>query len=155
MDRRIHISTTVLIHRIITQFNNLTYVLYKCNIVGMKYLTKFLILVVAFLCVDTHNVSAYTNRQVAVLRALNKAAGKAQNVRVPVDTDVKLDKLGIYVRACKQTDPFDAENYFAFVEITDSAQGQVFGGWMDRNNPGKRPVEHPDWDIWLVGCEDQ
>ena len=96
---------------------------------------------------------AYIDHGTAVLRVLNKAAGKTQTVRVPVRYSVNFEKLNIGVRACKQTDPFDAENYFAFVEITENADNQIFGGWMNRNEPGNNPLQNPDYDVWLVGCE--
>lgn len=97
---------------------------------------------------------AYIDHNVAVLRVLNKAAGKVQTVRAPVGNTVQYDKLTMLVRACKQSDPFDAENHFAFVEIFNSASEQIYGGWMNRNEPGQNPIESPDWDIWLGGCED-
>ena len=96
---------------------------------------------------------SYTDKNTAILRILNKAAGKTQTVRVPVGYTVEFEKLTLSVRSCKQTDPFDAENYFAFIEISTSAQGQIFGGWMNRNEPGKNPLQNPDWDVWLVNCE--
>lgn len=96
---------------------------------------------------------AYIDHQTAVVRVLNKAAGKAQTVRVPVGYSVSFEKLGIGARACKQTDPFDAENYFAFIEIFDTNANQVFGGWMNRNEPGNNPLQNPDYDVWLVSCE--
>ncbi len=96
---------------------------------------------------------AYTDHETAVLRVLNKAAGKAQTVRVPVGYSVSFEKLNLGVRACKQSDPFDAENYYAFVEIFDATSDQIFGGWMNRNEPGNNPLQNPDYDVWLVGCE--
>ena len=96
---------------------------------------------------------SYIERSTAVLRVLNKAAGKAQTVRVPVGYSVEFEKLTIAARACKQTDPFDAENYFSFIEIYIPDQKQIFGGWMNRNEPGKNPLENPDYDVWLVTCE--
>lgn len=96
---------------------------------------------------------AYVNRDVAVLRIMNKAAGKAQTVRIPVGKHATFEKLNVLVRTCKQTDPFQAEDFFAFVEINKNDEGRIFSGWQSRNEPGDNPVQNADYDVWLVGCE--
>lgn len=97
--------------------------------------------------------NAYTNRAVAVIQVLNKAAGKTQTLKIPVGETSQLEKLNITVRSCMQSDPFDAENFYAFVEIAQSGNTRFFSNWMDRNTPGKNPVQNPDYDAWLVKCE--
>ena len=115
---------------------------------GMK---KIIISLVLFVLPCLAN--AYINRDSAVLRVMNKDAGKVQEIRVPVGGDVQFEKLNINVRACKQSDPFDAENFWAFVEISENDKGLIFSNWFNRNEPGQMPLQHPDYDIWLVGCE--
>lgn len=119
----------------------------------MKYLSRFFVLFILTLSIVPRGADAYIDRNTAVLRVLNKAAGKTQVVRIPVGNTIKIEKLDITVRACKQSDPFDAENHFSFVEVFNNSD-QIFGGWMNRNEPGNNPMESPDWDIWLNGCED-
>ncbi len=131
----------------------MTYIYYDCNIMIMKCLSKILLLFVVATTVIPGDAYSYTDRSTAVLRVLNKAAGKAQTVRVPVENSINFEKLTITARSCKQTDPFDAENHFAFIEISEPAQGQIFGGWMNKNEPGKNPLQNPDYDVWLVACE--
>ena len=97
--------------------------------------------------------NAYINQNNAVLRIMNKAAGKTQTITVPVDKNVTFEKLQILPRACMQTDPFQAENFFAFVEISTEQDGLIFSNWMDRNEPGKNPLQNADYDVWLLRCE--
>ena len=119
----------------------------------MKTLSRiFAVLLVATL-VAPRPAYSYVDKTTAVLRALNKAAGKTQVVRATVGQTTNVEKLAITIRSCKQTDPFEAENHYAFVEIADPAHGQIYGGWMNRNEPGQNPLQSPDWDIWLVACE--
>lgn len=92
-------------------------------------------------------------RDVAVVRVLNKDAGKVQEINIPVGSEAQLEKLFINVRTCQQTDPFQAEDFFAFIEIAESDKGQIYGNWMSRNEPGQNPLQHPDYDVWLVKCE--
>ncbi len=97
--------------------------------------------------------SAYVERDNAVVRVMNKAAGKAQTVNLPVGRSVEFEKLTMTVRSCKQTDPFQAENFHMFIEIDKKAEGRIFSGWMDRNEPGDNPLQNADYDVWLVRCE--
>ena len=96
---------------------------------------------------------AYVNRNAAVVKIMNKDAGKVQQVVIPVNQEVQFEKIFVNVRSCKQTDPFQAEDFFAFLEISERDKGQIFGGWMSRNEPGQNPLQHPDYDVWLVKCE--
>ena len=97
--------------------------------------------------------NAYVDKSNAVVRILNKDAGKVIEKTIPVNENINFEKLNIKVRSCKQSDPFDALDYFSFLEISDAKDGLVFSGWMTRNEPGANPLQHPDYDVWLVKCE--
>lgn len=105
------------------------------------------------MCLIPNMAGAFVKRDVAVVRVLNKDAGKVQEINIPVGSETQLEKLFINVRTCQQTDPFQAEDFFAFVEIAESGKGQIYGNWMSRNEPGQNPLQHPDYDVWLVKCE--
>lgn len=96
---------------------------------------------------------AYVEKDMAVLRVMNKAAGKTQIVSASVDQPVQYEGLTILVRNCKQTDQFEAENYFVFVEIYTKTDGRVFSGWMNRNEPGQNPLQDDTYDVWVEKCE--
>ena len=114
----------------------------------------FRIFTVFCLAVGATNVAgAYTNRGTTVLRVMDKAAGKVTEINIPVGGAINFGKINITVNACKQTDPFDSENFYAFVVINRTDGTRVFSNWMDRNNPGKMPVQDADYDVWLVRCE--
>ncbi len=98
------------------------------------------------------NSFAYTDMQNAVVTVLNKAAGKTQTFSIPVGQSIQFEKLSILVQNCKQTDPFQAEDFFMFVDVFDDDE-QVFGGWMSKNEPGDNPLQNQDYDLWLVKCE--
>lgn len=97
--------------------------------------------------------AAYIEHSAAVLRVMNKAAGKAYTITAPVGNDVGFEKLHFVVRACKQTDPFQAEDFLAFVEISHASNELIFSNWMSRNEPGRNPLQNADYDVWLVKCE--
>ena len=119
------------------------------NIAGMKKAICFCIGV--FFVLISSCADAYVDRETAVVRVMNKAAGKAYTLNVPVGRSADFEKLRLTVRSCKQTDPFQAEDFFMFVEVAQDKK--LFSGWMSRNEPGNNPLQHPDYDLWLVRCE--
>lgn len=98
------------------------------------------------------NANAYVNRQNAVVNILDKASGKVRMFKIPVAQVSEYEKLSFNVRACKQTDPFQPENAFMFIEISQNGH-QIFSGWMNKNEPGENPLQNADYDMWLVRCE--
>ena len=114
---------------------------------GMKKIFALL------LCVLPVVADAYIERNIAVLRIMDKDAGKVQQINIPVGNELQFEKIFINVRNCKQSDPFQAEDYFAFLEISDQDKGKFYSNWMTRNEPGQNPLQHPDYDVWLVRCE--
>lgn len=110
----------------------------------------FAFLISLFVCTVAY---AYIDRTNAVITILDKTSGKTHMMTVPVGYDSKYDKLNFIVRACKQTDPFVAENAYMFIEISTASDGKIFGGWMNKNAPGENPLQNADYDMWLVRCE--
>lgn len=96
---------------------------------------------------------AYVDKNTAVVQIMNKAAGKSQIINMPVGEPTAFEKLSVLVRSCKQTDPFDPENFFMFAEISKNGEGKIFSNWMSRNEPGYSPLQNADYDVWLVRCE--
>ena len=114
---------------------------------GMK---KLLSVFVSMLLISSAN--AFVNRQNAVVTLLDKASGKTHHITLPVGTLAAYDKLSLLVRTCKQTDPFQPENAYMFIEIAQN-KTLIFSGWMNKNEPGQNPLQNADYDLWLVSCE--
>lgn len=121
--------------------------------VSMKKVLKFLVVSSLFVSGFVLDANAYVEKNSAVIRIMNKAAGKVQTVTLPVGKEAEFEKLSLIIRTCKQTDPFQAENFFAFVEMSKKSEGKIFSGWMNANEPGENPVQNADYDVWLVKCE--
>ena len=113
----------------------------------------FALFCVLVLCFTANDGFAYIDKDTAVLRVMNKAAGKTQTVLAKTDKKVVYDGLTIKVRSCKQSNPFDAENFFAFVEIYTKSDERIFSGWMNHNEPGQNPLQNDAYDVWLEKCE--
>ena len=114
---------------------------------------SFLFILPLFLFCNTNSAFAYIEKDTAIIRVMNKAAGKTQQIPAEIDKKIKVDGLEIIVRNCKQTDPFDAENFFVFLEIYTKSDGRIFSGWMNRNEPGENPLQNETYDVWIEKCE--
>ena len=108
------------------------------------FLTPFLFINSAF---------AYIEKDTAVVRIMDKAAGKTQVLSLKTNKTVNYDNISIIARNCKQSDPFDAENFFVFLEIYTKTDGRIFSGWMNRNEPGENPLQNDTYDVWIEKCE--
>ncbi len=105
------------------------------------------------MCVVPRGALSYIDRDFAVVRIMDKAAGKTQLLTFPLNQDIQFDGLILNARACKQSDPFNAENFFVFLEIYTKSDGRIFSGWMNRNEPGQNPLQNDVYDVWLEKCE--
>lgn len=120
----------------------------------MKNISKLLcFIVVSLFMFFVHSAFAYINQDIAVVRIMNKAAGKTQIVPIKVGETIQHDGLTITVKTCKKTDPFDAENFFVFLEIYTKSDKRIFSGWMNRNEPGYNPLQDDTYDVWIDKCE--
>ena len=115
-----------------------------------KYLCLF---ITPLVLLSVRPAFAYIEKDIAVVRVMNKAAGKTQLIPIRVGQTVQRDNLTISVKNCKQTDPFEAENFFVFLEIYTKTDNRIFSGWMNRNEPGQNPLQDDTYDVWLEKCE--
>ena len=120
----------------------------------MKNIVKtFCLAIVPLFLFSMRPASAYIEQENAVIRIMNKPAGKTQIVPIKVGETIQHDGLKITVRNCKKSDPFEAENFFVFLEIYTKTDGRIFSGWMNRNEPGQNPLQNDAYDVWLEKCE--
>lgn len=94
---------------------------------------------------------------VAVLRALDKMTARVEELDIRTDHPLKFGTLLITVRACRVTPPEETPEAAAFLEIGEFRPGEketpVFRGWMFASSPALSAMEHPVYDIWLIGCK--
>ena len=92
-------------------------------------------------------------RPVAELRALDKVDGRTATLTVPVGQSVTFGSLTIVVQACDVRPPDQPEDATARLVITDSHAGEPgFSGWILRSDPAVSMLEHPVYDVRVVGC---
>ena len=96
--------------------------------------------------------------RVAQLQGLDKVTARVSTFDAPVGKEVRFGTLEITVRACLVAPPTEPPESAAFLEIRDVGPvgdgKQVFSGWMFASSPALSALEHPVYDVWVVGCAD-
>ncbi len=99
------------------------------------------------------NANAFIEKNNATVRIMNKAAGQVQTITLPVGVATDFEKLNITIQTCKQTDAFEPLDFWMFAQVAKNSDGEIFSGWMNRNDPGDNPLQDADYDLWLIKCE--
>lgn len=94
--------------------------------------------------------------KVAVFTGLDKITGRTIDFDVYVDETVRFGSLRVTPKVCYSRPATEAAETDGFVnvdEITlDNEIKRIFSGWMFAASPGLNAVEHPVYDVWLIGC---
>ena len=98
----------------------------------------------------------FEDRKTVVLRALDKVTARTQTFEVPVGQQFNFGALTIAVRACRARPPLEPADAAAFLQIVEQKPGEsmtaLFSGWMFASKPSLSALEHPVYDVWVIGC---
>ncbi len=101
-------------------------------------------------------LSAKAEPNGALLQGLDKITAKTFAFRAPFNRPIRFGSLEVIVRDCVARVRAQAPERTAFLEIVEAKPGQprrpVFSGWMFASAPSVSAMEHPVYDIWVVGC---
>ena len=95
------------------------------------------------------------------LRTLDKVTAKTQDFDVKIGDTLNFQSLTISVPHCEKKPPEEPPETYAFVQIKDArlngqgVEGEpetVFSGWMFSSSPALNGLEHPVYDVWVIGC---
>ncbi len=95
----------------------------------------------------------------AVLQGLDKVTARVTTLRANVGESIRFGTLEIIVRYCDKRPPEDPPESAAFLDIWEIRPGEaalsLFRGWMFASSPGLNALEHPVYDVWVLGCENK
>jgi len=97
---------------------------------------------------------------IAVVRALDKMTARVEEIELPVGKKVQFSTLSIVTKTCRTTLPEETPpESAAYLEVSEtkigSVEGAIFKGWMFASSPALSAMEHPVYDIWVIGCRDK
>lgn len=134
------------------------------------------------LCLTVHPASVAAenpaqemiDKDIAVLRSLDKTYARTTTFEVPVGQTVKFgETLFIRPQACRKTPPTQQPENAAFLQIwehvlppaaersraapeideKDRETRWVFSGWMFSSSPALSAMDHQVFDVWLIDCK--
>jgi hypothetical protein len=93
----------------------------------------------------------------AILQGLDKISARVSQIEAPVGRAVEFGSLSILVRDCERSPPEDSPENAAFIQIYETPPGEatkrLFSGWMFSSSPALSELEHPVYDVTLLGCK--
>ena len=94
---------------------------------------------------------------IAIFSGLDKITGRIISFEVGIDETVEFGAFLVTPRVCYTRPITEPQNTTAFVEVDEiTVAGEtkrLFGGWIFASSPGLNGVEHPIYDVWLIGCK--
>ncbi len=97
-------------------------------------------------------------RRSVLMGGLDKITARTFKFEAPVGATVRFNKLLITARMCRVRPPEETPETSVFLEIAEPVtEGsddlhRLFSGWMFASSPGLNALEHPVYDVWVIGC---
>ena len=108
---------------------------------------------------EKKSTSSNKNGEVMViLKALDKITAKTSIIKMGIEKKEVFGELEIKVLKCVLSSKEDPPDTIAYLQIKDLAETNqdkvfIFNGWTFASTPTLKSVDHPIYDVWLVGCE--
>lgn len=88
------------------------------------------------------------------LRGLDKVSGVTTDLAIETGDAVSFGRMEIRLIDCRYPADNPAADAFAFLEIIDELRGEwLFRGWMVASSPALNALDHPRYDVWVMGCQ--
>ena len=122
---------------------------------AVSFLTGLMLL--SFASVPAFAIVPTQDQPIAVLRALDKATARVQELAIPINEPLKFGTILITVKTCRTTLPEETPEAAAYVDVSEFKPGEsekhVFHGWMFASSPALSAMQHPVYDLWVTGCK--
>ncbi|MEM7742993.1 MAG: DUF2155 domain-containing protein [Pseudomonadota bacterium] len=88
------------------------------------------------------------------VRELDKMTGQVETVSIQIGAEVQVGRLLIRAEACRSPESGVQHGTVAFLKIRDikSPESLAFSGWMFAESPAISAMDHPRYDVWVLGC---
>ena len=94
-------------------------------------------------------------RVYANFKLLDKTSNKVFEKSIKVDESDFIETLNIRVYSCFTEPPNKIPENYVLIEVNDNFNNNeelIYKGWMISSSPDLTPLEHPIYDLWLLGC---
>ena len=92
------------------------------------------------------------------LKALDKITAKTSTIRLAVGEKEFFGPLEIKALKCQLSENEDSTDTVAYLQVKDLSakdnnQVFLFNGWTFASSPTLQSIDHPIFDLWIIGCE--
>ena len=92
------------------------------------------------------------------LKALDKITAKTSTIRLAVGEISFFGPLEIKALKCQLSENKDSTDTVAYLQVKDLSakdnnQVFLFNGWTFASSPTLQSIDHPIFDLWIIGCE--
>ena len=92
------------------------------------------------------------------LKALDKITAKTSEIRLAVGEKKFFGALEIKALKCQLSENNDSIDTVAYLQVKDLSakdnnQVFLFNGWTFASSPTLQSIDHPIFDLWIIGCE--
>jgi len=94
-------------------------------------------------------------KEYANFKLLDKISNKLVEKSIKVNESDFIETLNIQVFSCFTEPPNEIPEDYVLIDVKDNFQEQevsIYKGWMISSSPDVTPLEHPIYDLWLLGC---
>jgi Uncharacterized protein conserved in bacteria len=115
-------------------------------------LLKFFLIVLFY----SHQVfSEPLEKKYANFKLLDKISNNLTQKSIKVNESDFIGTLNIKVYSCFTEPPNEIPEDYVLIDVKDNFQDEeksIYKGWMISSSPDVTPLEHPIYDLWLLGC---
>ena len=123
----------------------------------MKNTGLIALLLGVFLALPAHAILPTQDQPIVVLRVLDKMTARVEQMEAVVEKPLQFGSLTITAHACRSTPPEEAPESAAYFDVSETTKAgtnvPVFHGWMFASSPALSAMEHPIYDLWVIGCK--
>jgi len=92
------------------------------------------------------------------IKALDKVTAKTSAIRLAIGEKKFFGPLEIKALKCQLTEHNDFTDTVAYLQVKDLSskdnnQVFLFNGWTFASSPTLQSIDHPIYDLWIIGCE--
>ena len=91
----------------------------------------------------------------AKFKLLDKISNQLFEKTISVNDSDDIETLNIKVYACFTEPPDEISEDYVLINVKDNFKNiykSIYKGWMISSSPEVTPLEHPIYDLWLLGC---
>ena len=92
------------------------------------------------------------------ITALDKITAKTSAIRLAIGEKKFFGPLEIKALQCQLAENNDSTDTVAYLQVKDLSskdnnQVFLFNGWTFASSPTLQSIDHPIYDLWIIGCE--